>query len=82
MLVVVVVWWVVGVCGVGVFVGGQAMAEGVYVFEVGDVKTDDKQTAEGEKVRAQAMAEGMAQQFAIPAIQQMAKIQDLRGKYF
>lgn len=34
------------------------------------------------KVRAQAMAEGMAQQFAIPAIQQMAKIQDLRGKYF
>ena len=38
--------------------------------------------AEGEKVRAQAMAEGMAQQFAIPAIQQMAKIQDLRGKYF
>ena len=50
---------------------------GVYVFEVGDVKTDDKQTAEGEKVRAQAMAEGMAQQFAIPAIQQMAKIQDL-----
>ena len=55
---------------------------GVYVFEVGDVKTDDKQTAEGEKVRAQAMAEGMAQQFAIPAIQQMAKIQDLRGKYF
>ena len=55
---------------------------GVYVFEVGDVKTDDKQTAEGEKVRAEAMAEGMAQQFAIPAIQQMAKIQDLRGKYF
>ena len=55
---------------------------GVYVFEVGDVKIDDKQTAEGEKVRAQAMAEGMAQQFAIPAIQQMAKIQDLRGKYF
>ena len=29
-----------------------------------------------------AVAEGMAQQFAIPAIQQMAKIQDLRGKYF
>ena len=42
----------------------------------------EKQTAEGEKVRAQAMAEGMAQQFAYPAIQQMAKIQDLRGEYF
>lgn len=55
---------------------------GVYVFEVGDVQTEEKQTAEGEKVRAQAMAEGMAQQFAYPAIQQMAKIQDLRGEYF
>lgn len=55
---------------------------GVYVFEVEDVQTTEKQTAEGERVRAQAMAEGMAQQFVIPAIQQMAKIQDLRGKYF
>ena len=55
---------------------------GVYVFEVEDVQTADKQNSEGEKVRAQAMAEGMAQQFSIPAIQQMAKIQDLRGKYF
>lgn len=55
---------------------------GVYVFQVEDVVVDDKQTAEGEKVRAQAMAEGVAQQFAIPAIQQMAKIQDLRGRYF
>ena len=55
---------------------------GVYVFEVEDVQTTEKQTAEGERVRAQAMAEGMAQQFVIPAIQQMAEIQDLRGKYF
>lgn len=55
---------------------------GVYVFEVEDVQTADKQTAEGEKVRAQAMNESMAQQFAIPAVQQMAEIQDLRGKYF
>ncbi len=55
---------------------------GLYIFQVEDIQTSDKQTAEGEKVRAQAMAEGMAQQFAIPAIQQMAKIQDLRGKYF
>ncbi len=55
---------------------------GVYVFELGDVQTEEKQTSEGEQVRAQAMAEGMAQQFAIPAVQQMARIQDLRGKYF
>ena len=55
---------------------------GVYVFEVEAVQTADKQTAEGEKVRAQAMNESMAQQFAIPAVQQMAEIQDLRGKYF
>lgn len=55
---------------------------GVYVFEVDDIQTSDKQTAEGEKVRAQAMAESMAQQFSVQAIPQMAKIQDLRGKYF
>ena len=55
---------------------------GVYVFEVDDIQTSDKQTAEGEKVRAQAMAESMAQQFSVQAVQQMAKIQDLRGKYF
>ena len=55
---------------------------GVYVFEVDDIQTSDKQTAEGEKVRAQAMAESMAQQFSVQAIQQMAKSQDLRGEYF
>ncbi len=55
---------------------------GVYIFQVDDITTADKQTAEGEKVRAQAMAEGMAQQMVMPAVQQMAKVQDLRGKYF
>lgn len=55
---------------------------GVYVFSVEDIQTADKQTAEGEKVRAQAMAESTVQQLTIPAIQQMAEIQDLRGKYF
>ena len=43
---------------------------------------DHGTTTEGEKVRAQAMYESMAQQFFLPAIQQMAKIEDLRGKYF
>ncbi len=56
--------------------------QGVYVFRVDNVSTEEKQTTDGERVRAQAMAEGMAQQFAIPAVQQMAKIKDLRGKYF
>lgn len=55
---------------------------GVFVIEVEDVQNADKQNAEGEKVRAQAMYESMAQQFFLPAIQQMAKIEDLRGKYF
>ena len=55
---------------------------GVYVFRVDDVQTSDRQTAEGEKVRAQAMAESMAQQYSLQAIQQMAEIQDMRGKYF
>lgn len=55
---------------------------GVYVFVVDNIASEEKQTAEGEKVRAQAVAENMAQQMALPAIQQMAEIQDLRGKYF
>lgn len=55
---------------------------GVYVFRVDEIAKEQKQTPEGEKVRAQAMAENMVQQFAMPAIQQMAKIQDLRGRYF
>ena len=55
---------------------------GVYVFQVEDVQTADKQTPGAGKVRAQATAESMAQQFAMQAVQQMAKIQDLRGKYF
>ena len=55
---------------------------GVYVFRVDDIAEDQKQTAEGEKVRAQAMAEAMAQQAVMPAVQQMAEVQDLRGKYF
>ncbi len=55
---------------------------GVYIFQVDDIKTDEKQTAEGEKVRAQAMAENITRQFSLQAVQQMAGIQDLRGRYF
>ena len=55
---------------------------GVFVVQVEMEKSSDKQTAEGEKVRAQATAENMVQRLAVPAIQQMAEIRDLRGKYF
>ncbi|MDE6778876.1 MAG: peptidylprolyl isomerase, partial [Alistipes sp.] len=56
---------------------------GLYVFEVTDVAASDAaQTPEAEKVRAQATAENYAVQAAIGAVQQMAEIQDLRGKYF
>lgn len=55
---------------------------GVYVFQVDDIQSSDKQTSEGEQVRAQAMAESMVQQMSVAAIQEMARIQDLRGKYF
>ncbi len=55
---------------------------GVYVFRTDDVQTSEKQTSEAEQVRAQAMAESRAQQFVFRAIQEMAGVEDLRGKYF
>lgn len=55
---------------------------GVYVFQIEDIAVDDKQTADAEKVRAQAMAENVALQASFAAIQQMADVQDLRAKYF
>ncbi len=55
---------------------------GLFIVRVDAVGSDDKQTAEGEKVRAQATAESMVQRLAVPAIQQMAEVRDLRGKYF
>ncbi len=55
---------------------------GLFVVRVDAVDSDGKQTVEGEKVRAQATVESMVQRLAIPAIQQMAEMRDLRGKYF
>jgi len=55
---------------------------GVYVFQIDDIAVEDKQTAEAEQVRMQAMAENMALQASFAAIQQMAEMQDLRAKYF
>ncbi len=57
-------------------------AAGVYLFQVDDIQTSERQTTEGEKVRAQAFSENMVQQMVYPAIQQMAEISDLRGRYF
>ncbi len=55
---------------------------GLFIVRVDAVGSDDEQTAEGEKVRAQATAESMVQRLAVPAIQQMAEMRDLRGRYF
>lgn len=55
---------------------------GAYVFVVDDVTVGIHQKPEAERVRMQANNETMAQQRAIPAVQEMANIKDLRGKYF
>ncbi|MCH5334831.1 MAG: SurA N-terminal domain-containing protein [Alistipes sp.] len=56
---------------------------GVYLFTVESVAAaDNERTPEAEKVRAQAAAEAYAAQASIAAVQEMAKIEDLRGKYF
>ncbi|MDE5691841.1 MAG: SurA N-terminal domain-containing protein [Alistipes sp.] len=55
---------------------------GLYVFRVDAIDRDSAQTVEDERVRAQALAENRVSQFVMPAIQQLARIKDLRGKYF
>lgn len=56
---------------------------GVYLFEVTSIDPAERQqTAEDEKVRAEAMAEGMMQQRVLPALQEMARMKDLSGRYF
>lgn len=57
-------------------------ASGVYVFTVDSIADSEKQTADAEKVRLQAMAESMAQQASLYAVQELAAIKDLRNKYF
>ncbi len=55
---------------------------GVYVYVVNDIANAESQSAEAEKVRLQAMAEGMAPQAALFAVQRLADVVDLRSKYF
>lgn len=55
---------------------------GLYVFRVDAIDTEDAQSTEAEQVRAQAVLESMVGQYALQAVQQMAEIEDLRGKYF
>lgn len=55
---------------------------GLYFFCVDNIEQSERQTAEAERVRAQAMSEAMVQQLSLQAVQEMAKIEDLRGKYF
>lgn len=55
---------------------------GLYVFRVDRIDHGDAQSADGEKVRAQALVENRVAQLVFPAVQQLADIKDLRGKYF
>lgn len=55
---------------------------GVYYFVVDDIAENAGQTAEAEKVRLQSMAESVAQQVSLYAVQELAKVKDLRGRYF
>lgn len=55
---------------------------GVYVFVVDEVETTGTQTVEAEQVRAQAVQESYTTQYAMPAVEQMAEVEDLRGEYF
>ena len=55
---------------------------GVYVFTVEEITDSAAQTAEAEKVRAQASAESFITQSALQAVQEMGQIEDLRGLYF
>lgn len=54
---------------------------GVYIFEVANIATEEKQTPDGEKVRAQSVVESMMEQRSLQALQQMADMEDLRGQY-
>ncbi len=54
----------------------------VYVVDVNPVVSTQSQDAEMERVRAQATAEDRAAQYIFTAIQEMANVKDLRGKFF
>ena len=55
---------------------------GVYAVVVDEVAVDEKQTAEAERVKAQAEAESMASRRAMFAVQEKANIVDNTVKYF
>ena len=55
---------------------------GVYVYVVNNIVAGESQSVEAEKVRLEATAESMSQQLSLYAVQQMAKVQDLRSKFF
>ena len=56
---------------------------GVYFFTVENISdTEAPQTADAERVRLQSTAEGMAQQASLYAVQELAKVKDMRSRYF
>ncbi|MFI3292225.1 MAG: peptidylprolyl isomerase [Rikenellaceae bacterium] len=55
----------------------------LYIFEVSSIEANEEPlTEDAVKVRLQATAESTAQQVVLPVINEMAKIEDLRGMYF
>ncbi len=54
---------------------------GMYLFVVDDVVAGEDQTAEAERVRAQAAAETAIQNGSFNALQEMGNIVDLRGEF-
>lgn len=55
---------------------------GVYYFVVDQISDSATQSVDAERVRLQAAAESMAQQASLYAVQELAKIKDLRSRYF
>ncbi len=53
-----------------------------FVIELDPVATTTTQTAEMERARAQATVEDRTSQYIFNAVQEMANVKDLRGKFF
>ncbi len=76
---------VIGAITLGNVQGVSAPVQGnnaAYVFELDPVTATEDQTEAMERARAQATTEDRTSQYVFNAVQQMANIKDLRGKYF
>ncbi len=55
---------------------------GAYVFVVDQIAQSETQTTEAEQVRLQAQSENSFMQWALPVVEQLAEVEDLRPAYF